>query len=98
MSFGPFLTGLRLCLYPNDATEIVAVRDASIYHGDSMNCKRCASCTNDLVTIAKSDAFAHIEGFDELVKNAVDVLDKEQPEWFHISRKFLASGHLGNTL
>lgn len=91
VSFGPFLTGLRLCLYPNNATEIVAVRDASIYHGDSMNCKRCASCTNDLVTIAKSDAFSHIKGFDGLVQNAVDVLDRSHPEWFGKSCTALAS-------
>ncbi|KAL3779804.1 hypothetical protein HJC23_004738 [Cyclotella cryptica] len=85
VSFGPFLTGLRLCLFPKDATEIVAVRDACIYDGNSMNCKRCASCRHDLLKIAKRDAFDHMEGFDELVKNAIDVLDREHPEWLDAS-------------
>ena len=35
VSFGPFLTGLKLCLYPNNVSRILAVRDACIFDGSS---------------------------------------------------------------
>lgn len=89
-SFGPFLIGLRICIFPNEATEILAVRDACIYHRD-LNCKRQARCRDELVSIAESDAFGHIKEFGALVLKAVGVLDREQPGWFDASCEVLKS-------
>ena len=83
-SFGPFLTGLRFCLYPNsnEMSSIMAVRDAFIYEGESTKKKKRASNRSDIVNFSKSCAFSHIEGFCSLVENAIHVLDKENKQWF----------------
>ena len=88
VSFGPFLIGLRICVFPNEATEIIAVRDACIFQG-VLSCKRRARCRDELISIAKSDSFAHIKEFDSLVRRAVDVLDREHPGWFDASCEVL---------
>lgn len=85
-SFGPFLTSLRICVYPDKASKIIAIRDACIYDG-CLSDKRCACSRDELVAIARSDVFAHIEDFSDLVEEAIDVLDREHPDWFDESRK-----------
>jgi hypothetical protein len=88
ITFGPFLTGLRFCLYPDGASTILAVRDACIYEG-TVSDRRCATSRGDLIAIANKDAFAHIEMFGALVRKAIEVLDVEHPNWFDTSREEL---------
>ena len=79
-SFGPFLTGLRFCLYPSNVSKIAAVRDATIYEGESIRNKRHASTHQDIKQFVSSH-FSHIIGFESLVQRALDTLDREQPNW-----------------
>ena len=86
-SFGPFLTGLRFCLYPsnNNVSSIMAVRDTFIYEGESIKKKRWASNRSDIVNFSKRSSFSHIKDFSFLVKDAIKVLDKENKGWFENS-------------
>jgi hypothetical protein len=95
-SFGPFLTGLRICMYPEQASRVIAVRDSYIYDGN-LRCKQCASSRLELMSIAKRNEFAHIKGFSDLVRKAIDVLDREHPDWFDMSREGLALEHVNKS-
>ena len=88
-SFGPFLSGLRFCLYPNNTNRILAVRDACIFDGISKNEKYCAKTRQVIQSIAKQPAYAHIQGFDGLVNDTISILDRENPSWFETSRGVL---------
>ena len=67
----------------------MAVRDASIYNGKSVQHKRCASSQSDIEIFAQDHAFSHIKGFDSMVKKSLKVLDNDAPEWFdNATRKF----------
>ena len=88
-SFGPFLTGMRFCLYTENASRILGCRDACIYDGPSSQHKYCAAAKHNIQSIAKQTPFAHIQGFEELVKDAIAVLDRENPHWFERSREIL---------
>ncbi|KAL7554230.1 hypothetical protein ACHAWF_017645, partial [Thalassiosira exigua] len=88
-SFGPFLTGLRYCLYPEDASRILAVKDACIFNGNSGKLKHCASTKLDVQTFAVKPPFADIPGFKELIDEAIAVLERENPGWFDRSRRIL---------
>ncbi len=88
-SFGPFLTGMRFCLYPQNTSRILAVRDACIFDGTSTQRKHCAASKEAIVDIAKQPDFAHIQGFKELVEEAIAVLDRENPGWFEHSKEVL---------
>ena len=89
VSFGPFLTGLKLCLYPNNVSRILAVRDACIFDGTSTKHKCCAKTKEMIQSIAEQSAFAHIKGFKNLVNDAIVVLDRENSSWFDTSREIL---------
>lgn len=73
-------------MFPNETSRIIAIRNTCVYDGD-LSHKRSASCRDDLTSIAKRDAFAHIRGFDRLLQNAINVLEKEHPDWFYVSRE-----------
>ena len=88
-SFGPFLTGLRFVVYPDRASNILAVRDACIFDGSSTQEKLCAGTKETIQTIANRPPFSFIQGFKELVDGAIVVLDRENPGWFERSREVL---------
>ena len=88
-SFGPFLTGLRFCLFPDNASRILAVRDTCIYDGSSTKCKYCPVTKEVVESIAKRPPLALIDGFEELVNDAISVLNRENPGWFERSREIL---------
>lgn len=88
-SFGPFLTGMRFCLYPNNASQILAVRDALIYNGSSTQAKHPAETKQMIKSIATELPFARIQGFRDLVDDAIAVLDRENSGWFERSRDIL---------
>jgi len=90
-SFGPFLTGLRFCLYPKKTSKMIAVRDACIYDGDSSCIKRRAVTRKDILSISMREELEHIVGFSALLKDAIGVLDRECPDWFEKSCAFLDS-------
>lgn len=88
-SFGPFLTGLRFCLYPDRASRILAARDACLFDGTSAKLKYRASTRRDIRSFATRPPFDRIRGFKELVDEAIAVLDRENPSWFDRSRQIL---------
>jgi len=88
-SFGPFLTDLRFCLFPDNASRILAVRDACIYDGSSTQHKYCAATKEVIKSIPKRPPLALIDGFKELVDDAISVLNRENPGWFERSREIL---------
>ena len=90
-NFGPFLTGLRFVLYPyHNASRILAVRDSCIYDGSNLLTQRkyCAVTKDDIRSVANRLPFARIDGFKELVDEALSILDNERSGWFERSRKF----------
>mmetsp|Transcript_16701 Transcript_16701/g.30068 ORF Transcript_16701/g.30068 Transcript_16701/m.30068 type:complete len:194 (-) Transcript_16701:508-1089(-) len=97
-SFGPFLTGLRFCLYPpgsrdkknNISPRILAVRDACVYDGNSIRQKHCATTKDEIRSIGKRSPLDLIAGFEELLDEAIGVLDRENPDWFERSRAILS--------
>lgn len=84
-SFGPFLTGIRFCLYPNNNNAILAVRDACIFNGTSTKHKFIAQSREMIQSVAEQSSFDHIVGFKSLVEEAISVLDRENPNWFNVS-------------
>lgn len=88
-SFGPFLTGLRFVVFPDKASKILAVRDACIYNGSSTEHKYSALSKESILSIADCPPFSFIQGFKELVQEAIDVLDEENPGWYDKSKEVL---------
>lgn len=88
-SFGPFLSGIRFCIYPQNASQILAVRDACIYDGTSTRSRVRASSRQAILSIAGQPPFAHIAGFKTLVDDSMSVLDRESPGWFERSHEIL---------
>uniref|UniRef100_A0A7S1BSN8 Glutamine amidotransferase type-2 domain-containing protein n=1 Tax=Corethron hystrix TaxID=216773 RepID=A0A7S1BSN8_9STRA len=87
--FGPFLTGLRFCLYPSisDVPYIMAVRDMYIYEGTSIKSKQEAASRSEIENFARNPSFSNINGFSDMVEKAVRILDKERPAWFDVATK-----------
>lgn len=88
-SFGLFLTGLRFCIYPDSAARMLAVRDACIYNGTSTRRKHCATGKGDIRSIARQTPLSLIDGFDDLVNDAISILNREWPVWFEASKEAL---------
>ncbi|KAL7543214.1 hypothetical protein ACHAXR_012513 [Thalassiosira sp. AJA248-18] len=88
-SFGPFLTGLRFVVFPENASRILAVRDACIYDGSSTQLKYSAASKQEILSIARRPPFSLIQGFEELVDAATAILDRENPGWFERSQENL---------
>lgn len=78
--FGPFLTGLRLCIYPSKLS-IRAIRNRSLIID---NVKPTAVEPEELIEFTKTH-FHHIKDMDKLVRSALQVLDNHNPLFSNIT-------------